>query len=244
MSETVQGPDFQPLYRQVKQLLLQRVVSGDWKPGEILPSESKLAEEFNVSQGTVRKALEEMVAEHVVVRHQGKGTFVTARGVGQPVHFFSMTTADHKPLADRVNLTISHVVSKPSKLEQDYLRIGSASEVIRVYRVRTIKGAPALCDEIVLVNDDFPGFVDYLNENTRTNTYMIMEKNYGVLAVRAEEWLSAVPAENREAEALQLKLGAPLLKIQRISFGLDAAPIEIRNTWVNSTDCHYYNSVR
>ncbi|HSR54974.1 MAG TPA: GntR family transcriptional regulator, partial [Alphaproteobacteria bacterium] len=82
MTETIQGPDFSPLYRQVKELLLQRVVSGYWKPGEILPSEVKLAAEFNVSQGTVRKALEEMAAEHLVVRHQGKGTFVAARGVG------------------------------------------------------------------------------------------------------------------------------------------------------------------
>ncbi len=97
MSETVQGPDFSPLYRQVKELLLQRVVSGVWKPGEGLPSETKLAEQFNVSQGTVRKALEEMVAEHVVVRHQGKGTFVAARGEDSPVHFFSMTARDHGP---------------------------------------------------------------------------------------------------------------------------------------------------
>ena len=76
MSETLQGPDFLPLYRQVKELLLQRVAGGHWKPGDILPSETKLAGEFNVSQGTVRKALEELAAEHLVVRHQGKGTFV------------------------------------------------------------------------------------------------------------------------------------------------------------------------
>jgi GntR family transcriptional regulator len=243
MLETVQAPDFQPLYRQVKQLLLQRVVSGGWKPGESLPSEAKLAEEFNVSQGTVRKALEEMAAEHVVVRHQGKGTFVTARGTGQTVHFFSMTTADHKPLADRITLSLNHEVAPASRLEQEALRIGPGSEVIRLYRVRTIKGAPAICDEIVLVNGDFPGFVDFLDKNPRTNTYLIMEKDYGVLAVRAQEWLSAVAAESREAGALQLEAGTPLLKILRISYGLDGKPIEIRSTWVNSTDCHYFNGV-
>jgi GntR family transcriptional regulator len=243
MSETVQGPDFQPLYRQVKQLLLQRVVSGDWKPGEILPSEAKLAEEFNVSQGTVRKALEEMAAEHVVVRHQGKGTFVTARGLGQPVHFFSMTTADHEPLGERVNVSISHSVAPASQLEQESLRIGPGSEVAHVYRVRAINGAPVICDDIALVNDVFPGFVDHLDANPRVNTYVVMEKEYGVLAARAAEWLSAVAAGPKEAEALHLEVDAPLLKILRISYGLDGAPIELRTMWVNSTDCHYFNSV-
>jgi GntR family transcriptional regulator len=243
MSETVQGPDFHPLYRQVKQLLLQRVVSGDWKPGQILPSEAKLAEQFNVSQGTVRKALEEMAAEHVVVRHQGKGTFVTARGVGQPVHFFSMTTADHTPLADRVNTSFHHVVVRASQADQDALEIGPDAEVIRIYRVRAINGTPAICDEIVLVVDVFPGFVDHLDEDPQANTYVIMEKEYGIVAARAEEWLSAVPAESREAEALELELGTPLLKVMRISYGLDGMPVELRAMWVNSTDCHYYNSV-
>ena len=243
MSETVQAPDFQPLYRQVKQLLLQRVVSGDWKPGGILPSEAKLAEEFNVSQGTVRKALEEMAAEHVVVRHQGKGTFVAARGAEQPVHFFSMTDASHKPLAERVNVSVRHVVASASQPEQEALHIGPESEVVRIYRVRAINGAPVLRDEIVLVNDVFPGFVDHLDKNPRANTYVIMEKEYGVLAARAEEWLSAVAAESQAAEALELEVGAPLLQILRISFGLDGKPIELRTTWVNSTDCHYFNSV-
>ncbi len=243
MSETVQGPDFQPLYRQVKQLLLQRVVSGGWKPGGILPSETKLAEEFKVSQGTVRKALEEMAAEHVVVRYQGKGTFVTARGVGQPVHFFSMSTADHKPLADRVNANLTHMVSKPSPQEQEILRVGPDSKVIRIYRMRTIKGEPTICDEIVLANDVFPGFADYLDKNPGANTYVIMEKEYGVLAARAEEWLSAAPAAPREAKALELEVGAPLLNVQRISYGLDGVPVELRTMWINSTDCHYFNSV-
>ena len=243
MSETVQGPDFQPLYRQVKQLLLQRVVSGDWKPGEILPSETKLAEEFNVSQGTVRKALEEMAAEHVVVRHQGKGTFVTARGLGQPVHFFSMTTADNEPVGDRVNVSISHSVAPASQLEQESLRIGPGSEVAHVYRVRAINGTPVICDEIALANDVFPGFAEHMAENSRANAYMVMEKEYGVLAVRAAEWLSAVPAGPKEAEALHLEVGAPLLKMLRISYGLDGAPIELRTMRVNSTNCHYFNSV-
>ena len=133
MSETVQGPDFSPLYRQVKELLLQRVVSGVWKPGEGLPSEAKLAEQFNVSQGTVRKALEEMVAEHVVVRHQGKGTFVAAREVGSAIHFFSLTAGDRGPLAPRVTMEINHAVVAASEKEQKELQIADGTDVVRIY---------------------------------------------------------------------------------------------------------------
>lgn len=243
MSETVQTPDFQPLYRQVKQLLLQRVVSGSWKPGGILPSEAKLAEEFNVSQGTVRKALEEMAAEHVVVRHQGKGTFVTARGVGQPVHFFSMTNAAHEPLDERVTLSLNHEIVPASRLEQEILQTAPGSKVIHVYRVRAINGVPVFYDEMILANDVFPSFMDHLEGVPRANYYVIMEKVYGIMASRAEEWLSAVAAESREAEALKIEVGAPLLKMERISCSLDGKPVELRTIWVNTADCHYFNSM-
>jgi GntR family transcriptional regulator len=72
---------------------------------------------------------------------------------------------------------------------------------------------------------------------------MIMEKEYGVLAARAEEWISAVPAAEREAKALELEVGTPILKVLRVSYSLDGMPVELRTMWINSTDCHYFNSV-
>src|SRR4029077_13524263 len=69
-------PSFRPLYEQIKILLTQSLVAGEWKPGESIPSEMELAARFRVSQGTVRKAIDELAAENLVVRRQGKGTFV------------------------------------------------------------------------------------------------------------------------------------------------------------------------
>ena len=241
MSETVQGPDFSPLYRQVKELLLQRVVSGVWKPGEGLPSETKLAEQFNVSQGTVRKALEEMVAEHVVVRHQGKGTFVAAREEGSAIHFFSLTAGDRGPLAPRVTLEINHVLAAASKKEQKELQIADGTNVVRIYRARGTTDGPLFCEKIVLVDDRFPGYAETLETQTGANTYIIMEKEYGIQAVRAEEWLSAVPAKEREAKALRVKVGDPLLQVKRVSYGLDGKPIELRTIRIHSKDCLYFN---
>ena len=74
-SGTASSPTFSPLYRQIKSLLLQRLESGEWRPGEAIPSESELATRFNVSQGTVRKAIDEMAAENLLIRRQGQGHF-------------------------------------------------------------------------------------------------------------------------------------------------------------------------
>jgi GntR family transcriptional regulator len=243
MSETVQAPDFSPLYRQVKDLLLQRVMSGVWKPGESLPSEAKLAEQFNVSQGTVRKALEEMVAEHVVVRHQGKGTFVAARGKDSEVHFFSLMAADHGRLPPRVTIDINEVVVEASEKEQKELQIPPGTEVVRIYRVRGVSGTPLFVEKIVLENERFPGFANLVIERTSANTYILMEKEFGIQAVRAEEWLSAVSAKEREASALGLNIGDPLLQIMRVSYGLDGKPIEIRTVRIDSKDCLYLNTL-
>ena len=76
MSASPPSPAFSPLYQQIRTLLLGSLQAGEWQPGEAIPSELELAARFKVSQGTVRKAIDELAAENLVVRRQGKGTFV------------------------------------------------------------------------------------------------------------------------------------------------------------------------
>jgi GntR family transcriptional regulator len=123
------------------------------------------------------------------------------------------------------------------------LAVAPGSEVVRVYRVRLIGDQPAMYDEIILAQERFPGFNKHLERDDQVNTYVIMEREYGVLAVRSEEWLSAVPAEQRHADVMNVAVGAPLLKIDRVTYGVGGNAIELRTVWVDSTDCHYYNSV-
>src|SRR5258708_19955086 len=89
LAPTADGPDFRPLYAQVKAVMIRGVVRGDWRPGDILPSEGRLAAEFRVSQGTVRKALDEMAVQNLVVRQQGRGTFIAEHSQQHALfHFF------------------------------------------------------------------------------------------------------------------------------------------------------------
>ena len=81
-----ESPTFSPLYRQIKNLILQSLEGGEWRPGDVIPSETELALRYNVSQGTVRKAIDEMAADNLLVRRQGKGTFVASHS--DPRAFF------------------------------------------------------------------------------------------------------------------------------------------------------------
>ena len=75
---TANAPAYQPLYRQIKYLITESLVSGEWRPGQPIPSEIELAQRYHVSQGTVRKAITELADQKLLVRHQGKGTFVAS----------------------------------------------------------------------------------------------------------------------------------------------------------------------
>jgi GntR family transcriptional regulator len=89
------APDFRPLYAQVKELLIRRLVEGRWRPGDALPAETSLAVELGVSQGTVRKALDEMAAANLLERRQGKGTFVARHSRQRSLfHFFHIVGED------------------------------------------------------------------------------------------------------------------------------------------------------
>src|SRR3954468_14315041 len=88
-------PAFSPLYQQIKALILQSLQGGEWKPGESIPSEMDLAARFRVSQGTVRKAIDELAAENLVVRRQGKGTFVATHAEQQVRYRFLKLVPDN-----------------------------------------------------------------------------------------------------------------------------------------------------
>ncbi len=240
MSESNHGPGFHPLYQQVKELMIQRVVSGDWKPGELLPSEMKLAVEYHVSQGTVRKALEEMVADHLVVRHQGKGTFVAARGSGSPVHFFSIVTLEGQPVVPGAPATFDWSECAPNARERNDLKLKPDDRVYRIFRVRTVDGHPALIERISVERSRFDGLPELMRTSDRMNTYLIMEREFGVLVVNAREWLQAVPASAVDEAELGVAQGSPMLALTRVSFSVDGQPVESRRVRFSSEKLRYF----
>jgi GntR family transcriptional regulator len=232
-------PEFQPLYLQIKQLLIQRVLSGDWKPAELLPSEIKLAEEYNVSQGTVRKAIEEMAAENLVVRQQGKGTFVaTHRSSVRPYRFIRLKS-DASDEPHPTTRFVSIKTGPATQAERDRLGLPAGERVLRTERLRSFAGRDCILEHIVLRLDRCPGLEEILDRLRPSSIYSLLEQEYRVMIVRVAEQLRAVGADKNAVKLLGVAAGFPLLEIDRIAYSLDQQPVEWRISHCDSRYLHY-----
>lgn len=240
MTEQIKTPSFKPLYQQVKELMLSRLTDRAWEPGEILPSESQLALEFGVSQGTVRKALDELTAENLLRRSQGRGTFVSEHTTNRSVfHFLNLVDVDGNKQIPLSRL-LSIVKTTATDDEAQTLGLDAASAVIRIQRVRFLNEKPIIFETITLPYALTPGLEK--TPDTIPNTlYRHYEKAFGFSVTRATEWLSAIAANQQQSEQLGLSLGAPLLSIKRLAFTYNEQPVELRVS-VCQTDAHRYLS--
>jgi GntR family transcriptional regulator len=237
------GPslDFHPLYLQIKELLIQRVLQGDWKPGELLPSEFKLAAEFKVSQGTVRKALDELAAEKAVIRMQGKGTFVAARNTRHtPLHFFRIALdSGERWVSHNTRLLLFQDYADPTDEEMRELALPPDSKVVRIERLRYFQDRPMIREVVSLAAARFPNFGTTYKQAMKTNLYALLERDYGVLVVRANERLRARLATDHETKILELAPNTPVLDIERLSYTIDGLPIEFRHMICETSKQHY-----
>lgn len=217
--------DAQPLYVQVKRALSERIHSGVWEPGRPLPNEFQLAAEFGVSQGTVRKALDALAAEHLVERHQGRGTFV-ARHTSDTVHFrfFQLYGPDGRIHPESRDVQVAVVTADAG--ERAALALEPEGRVIRITRTRTYQDRPIIDERISISHARFAAL---LNEDTIPNTlYDLYQTVFGVTVARVEENLRAVAAGAATAKRLACAEGAPVLLIERVAFDYGGQPVELR----------------
>jgi GntR family transcriptional regulator len=235
-------PGFRPLYRQVYDLLVKRVVEGTWRAAQVLPSEQALAAELGVSQGTVRKALDAMVAEKLLERRQGKGTYVAEHTQERSLfRFFRLA----RPGGERVtpesrDETIKRRPAKTPEIQKLELKPGD--EVVEIRRTRLIDGQPAVYDAIVLPLRLFP---DIDSRGLLPNAlYALYQHIYGINIVAAQEELRADIARKDDVKRLGLPLGAPLLHIDRVAIALDGAKVEWRVSRCDTNRLVYATTVR
>ncbi|HEX2546174.1 MAG TPA: GntR family transcriptional regulator [Ramlibacter sp.] len=234
-------PAFSPLYQQIKALILQSLESGEWKPGEAIPSEMDLAVRFRVSQGTVRKAIDELAAENLVVRRQGKGTFVATHAEQHVRYRFLRLvpdSGDDGP-AQRSVLECRRVRASAEVARALALRTGDS--VVQVRRVLSFGGAPTILEDIWLPGNAFRGLTAEQLAGHQGPTYALFELEFGVRMVRAEEKIRALAADASQAALLALAPGAPLLSVERLSYTYNDVPMELRRG-LYRTDTHHYRN--
>ena len=235
------GPAFSPLYRQIKQLIITSLQAGEWKAGDAIPSEQELAGRFGVSQGTVRKAIDEMAAENLLVRRQGKGTYVATPSEQRVQYRFLRLMADEGPVAlERQLLDCKRQRAPAAIARRLQMRVGEP--MVEVRRLLHSKGQPVVLDDIWLPGDLFRGLTAELLNQHKGPFYELFETEFGVHMIRAEEKIRAVAADAESAALLQLPLGAPLLSVERLSFTYGDKPVELRRG-LYSTDSHFYRNV-
>jgi GntR family transcriptional regulator len=147
---------FKPLYAQVRERLMRRLVEGAWLPGMLLPSEMELARQLNVSQGTVRKALDSMTADNLLLRRQGRGTYVAEPEESRIMFQFFRLSPDEGTPSFPDSQVLSTGTASPTKTEKEALGLGDADEVIRIERIRSLSGQPILIETITLPSNPVP----------------------------------------------------------------------------------------
>jgi len=238
--QTVGSPSPQPLYRQVKSHLVQRVLAGEWKPGEVLPSEMKLAEAYGLSQGTVRKAIEEMAAEGLVSRQAGRGTFVTSHsGDRRPFRFHRLFSDDGRKIAgDNVEFIYCHEAPAGQRAA-DALKLPVGAPVIETLRRRHFDGRPVLVECICIPPGRFPGIAAALLAEKPASIYLLMERRHNTLVTRVEERVRARLPDPEEARLLELSRETPVLEVERAAFSLGGEPVEWRTMTCETGSVHY-----
>jgi len=232
---------FSPLYQQIKSLLVQSLERGEWKPGESIPSEMELAARFQVSQGTVRKAVDELAAENLLIRRQGKGTFVSTHHEPRVrFRFLRLAPIEGEPQpAQSQILDVKRLRASAEMARRLELRSGDALIMIR--RLLSFSGVPTVVDDIFLPGVLFKGLNAEVLARYAGPLYGLFESEFGVSMVRAEESLRAVAADEERAALLGVTPGTPLLQVDRTSYTYANRPVELR-TGHYLTDQYYYRN--
>jgi len=232
---------FSPLYKQIKRLLLESLRRGEWKPATAIPSELELASRFQVSQGTVRKAIDELAAENLLVRRQGKGTYVATHHEPRSQYRFLRLLADDGavPVAHSRFVDCRRVRAPVEIAARLGLKAGAG--VVFLRRLLRFASAPVVLDEIWLPARMFRGLSYELLAAYTGPLYGLFESEFGVPMIRADERLRAVAADERSAELLQVQAGSPLLLVERVSYTYGDRPVEVRRGLCVTRGYYYHN---
>ena len=235
------GATFSPLYQQIKRLLTRSLQEGEWKPGELIPSEIELAARYKVSQGTVRKAIDALAAENLLVRRQGRGTFVaTHHEARAQFRFLRLVSENGAPVHPESRFLDCKRVRAPSDIARQ-LELKAGDAVVVVRRLLLIEERPTILDEIWLHGALFKGLTAERLAEYKGPMYGLFESEFGVRMIPATEKLRAVAAAADTAHLLAVAPGAPLLSVERVSLTYGDRPVEVRRG-LYVTFRHYYEN--
>ena len=237
-------PAFRPLYGQIRALIERALDAGEWAPGQAIPSEQDLAIRFGVSQGTVRKAIQALAGDNLVVRRQGKGTFVATHTeeTASNFRFLRIRRNDGRaeyPRSRLIDLSRARASAEIARL----LSLKTGDPIFLLRRVLEYGGSPAVLDRIALPAALFRGLTLERCAAHAGSMYGFFETEFGVRMLRADERLHAVAADADSAALLNVAAGAPLLAVDRVAYTYADRPVEVRRGLCATRREHYWNTL-
>jgi GntR family transcriptional regulator len=230
-----------PLYRAAARALLAAVERGAVAPGAALPSEAELAAAFGVSIGTVRRAVDDLVADHVLVRRQGRGTFVATHGGERFLfQFFHVERADGLREAPAVEL----LAFERGRLDEDAaaaLGRRAGEPAFWVENRLALQGRPVVHDRLAIPAALFKGLTERRWRERPSTIYHLYQTEFGLTVVRADERLRALRADRAAARVLGVAPGEPVLQVRRTAIALGGRPVEYRVSTVLTGQHEYVN---
>ncbi|XOV78525.1 MAG: GntR family transcriptional regulator [Aestuariibacter sp.] len=232
------GMTFQPLYKQVEEHVTQLIVEQRWKPGDMLPNEFQLADEFGVSQGTVRKALNSLTQSKILTRRQGVGTFVSEHTGSQALYrFFPLVEDGKAPELPKAEILSFGICANPPAEVNEHLNLQPNESVILLSRKRLLEDAVCLLEDIYLPEKYFPGFTTM--EDVPHTLYHFYQLHFNLTVHKTTDRIKAVLASTSDAELIGVDSGSPLLLFTRLTQSLEGKLIEYRINRCRSDNYHY-----
>ena len=239
-------PAFSPLYQQIKGLLLQSLQEREWQPGEVIPSEMDLAERFQVSQGTVRKAIDELAADNILIRRQGVGTFVATHLEERVQYRFLKLMPDSEDPLNKGSAERRIIACKQTFASEEVakaLKLTEKDAVLCLRRVLAFSGIATILEDIWLPGHSFAGLTAERLSDYHGPMYAFFESAFGVKMVKADERIKAILPDPVQAKLLEISTNTPVLSVERTAFTYNNTPMEFRQGLYLTVDCHYRNEL-
>ena len=232
-----------PAYRVVKDRLIQALASGHYPAGSSLPAEKLLAEEHGVSIGTLRKAVDSLVFEGLLIRQQGKGTFVSQHDNQRLLYYYFHIVPQGKQKVRPTTKLLRFQRGRAGDEAAQRLGLGVSSWVFKIRNLLLIESKPVIVDEIVVDAMRFEGLTARQFESRPGSIYQLYESDFGKTVVRASERLRACSASQEHSKPLAIESDSPLLQIRRVAYGFRDDPIEWRVSYVNTSEHEYFSEL-
>jgi GntR family transcriptional regulator len=215
-----------PKHQQLRNILTE-LVTTQLRPGDMLPSERQLCSDYGVSRITVREALGQLVSEGLLVRSQGKGTFVAHRPARSRLHIASFHEDMRRMGLEPSTVLLSVTRSAPPADTAQRLDLPPRSQAYHVRRLRLADGVPMSVDDAWYNADLLPGLDQ---QDLRSSLYDILSRQYGRPIDHAEQTVSAGLAGTELGRLLGIPGSGPVLAFDRTSSSR-GEPVEHARSW-------------